>query len=49
MSTWNDEEHDLLDGLIRQLEQAWQADGTASWPSSFPRQAIRRGRPPCWR
>jgi len=27
MTGWNDESHDLLDALIRELEQAWRAGG----------------------
>lgn len=27
MTDWNDDSHDLLDEVIRRVEQAWQAGG----------------------
>jgi serine/threonine protein kinase len=35
-TVWNDEEHDLLDGLIQRLEQAWQTAGTADLAQFVP-------------
>ncbi len=36
MTGWNDESHDLLDDLIRRLEQAWQAGGTVDLGQFVP-------------
>jgi WD40 repeat protein/tRNA A-37 threonylcarbamoyl transferase component Bud32 len=36
MAGWNDESHDLLDALIRELEQAWRAGGTIDLARLLP-------------
>jgi hypothetical protein len=36
MTAWNDDSHDLLDELIRRLEQAWQAGRTVDLGQFVP-------------
>lgn len=36
MTEWNDESHDLLDDLIRRLEEAWRSGGEVELAQFVP-------------